>query len=155
MNFFPTKEYSLQYVSSHAAAISFLKENTLVSSSLSSQRTAKLFIGTIHETGFTLVSSKIGIGAFAVLKAELTGAGASLKIEINKPFRILACFMILFMAAAVVFEVVRHFEWKTLGLILPVLMFYIFWKFYLRNTLKRSAKVALQRLQPVLVIANA
>jgi hypothetical protein len=58
------------------------------------------------------------------------------------------------MVAAVLFEAVRHFEWKTLGLIVPALMFYFFGKFYLRYTLKRSASGTLQRLRPVLVIAD-
>jgi hypothetical protein len=71
MVFFPTKEYLLQYVISPSAAVSFLKENTLVSSSLSSQHTAKFFIGTVDDKGFTIISSKIGIGAFAVLMLNL------------------------------------------------------------------------------------
>ena len=147
MSFFPTRNYILQYKQGYKAAFDFVKQNTKESSSLSTRLTSKKFIGMVNSDGFSVISSVKGIGAFSVLRGELKETDGSLKIEINKPYKILIYIIIVLFAGAVLFQAMKDLSWKSLGLAVPVLMFYFFGKFVLNRAFKQSAKIGLEQMQ--------
>ncbi|HQV36164.1 MAG: hypothetical protein KA215_07695 [Flavobacterium sp.] len=96
MKLFPTNTYTFKLFGEETEALDRLKRRTEFSESLSSQCTDKSFRGIIDRNSFRIISSEIGKGALCVLTGKIENKTGEVKIEINKPFRILFSFILCF-----------------------------------------------------------
>lgn len=96
MKIFPAKEISFRLNDSQDQALDRLKRRTEHSENLTSQYTDKSFRGKINGTGFKIISSAIGRGAFCVLTGEISNDQGKVKVEIHKVFRVLLSLFLMF-----------------------------------------------------------
>lgn len=117
MEIFPIKNYRFKLIDSKIETIERLKRRTEFSENLSSTFTDKSFRGIISNDEFKIISSTIGQGALWVISGKINNEEGEIKLEINKPFRIL--FSILLIASLLAFfvEIFKSPE-DTLSLIL-------------------------------------
>ncbi len=96
MKIFPTKELKFKLIDDQAETLNRLNRRTEKSENLTSQYTDKSFRGIINGNEFKIISSVIGKGAFCVLTGTIETDKGSVKVEINKVFRILLSIMLCF-----------------------------------------------------------
>jgi len=96
MKIFPTKEISFRLIDSQDETLDRLKRRTEHSENLTSQYTDKSFRGKINGTGFKIISSAIGSGAFCVLTGEIASDQGNVRVEIHKVFRVLLSLFLMF-----------------------------------------------------------
>ncbi|OEJ99915.1 hypothetical protein [Roseivirga misakiensis] len=89
MKIFPIKEIGFRLIDR-------LMRRTEHTENLTSQYTDKSFRGKINGTGFKIISSAIGSGAFCVLKGEIASDQGSVRVEIHKVFRVLLSLFLMF-----------------------------------------------------------
>lgn len=66
-----------------------LKRNTKLTDNLISSHTDKKFIGQVNDSGFKIISSEIGRGAFCVFVGEFQDSLGKLEIRIHNAFKIM------------------------------------------------------------------
>jgi len=96
MNIFPTKELNFKLTDSQDETLDRLKRRTGHSENLTSQFTDKSFRGKIIGTGFQIISSAIGRGAFCVMTGEISNDQGKVKVEIHKVFKVLLSIFLMF-----------------------------------------------------------
>lgn len=148
---FPERDYNLQYRFNREKAVEYLIENTKHSGSLISEITPKSFIGKVDNHGFRLISSTPGIGAFCVLTGTFHTDSCKVTVQVNKPFKILAGIIILMMFTAITMQLITKPEWKNMGLIIPLCMFFFGGSWYLKWTFKRSLHLSINKLNEILI----
>lgn len=89
MKIFPIQERKFSLHGDQKETIARLARRTDITETLSSSFTDKSFRGSIEGNRFKLITSLIGFGAFCVMTGEIHPADGQVKVEINKPFRIL------------------------------------------------------------------
>ena len=84
MKIFPTKNYKIELINNFEKNIQILRLNTLQSDSLSTKLTNKEFIGRINGNHFEIINSKVGIGAYTVLKGDFSNHSVNIVAEVNR-----------------------------------------------------------------------
>lgn len=111
MKIFPTKEIVFRLIDSQNETLDRLKRRTEHSENLTSQYTEKSFRGKINGTGFKIISSAIGRGAFCVLTGEISDDQGKVKVEIHKVFRVLfSLFLIFPIIGLIIFSATEDFS---------------------------------------------
>jgi len=110
MKIFPTKEISFRLIDSQDETLDRLKRRTEHSENLTSQYTDKSFRGIISGTGFKIISSAIGRGAFCVLTGEISNDQGKVKVEIHKVFRVLLSLFLMFPIIGLLIMIIRGTE---------------------------------------------
>ncbi|WP_219634601.1 hypothetical protein, partial [Flavobacterium chungangense] len=129
MNIFPIKHYEIELLSDSSKALAELKKNTLITNSLTSEWTKKAFIGQVNESGFKIISSIPGRGAFCVLNGKLESKKGFVEITINKAFRILLSIIFLFpIIGFIISFFIKEIE-VSISLIIPTLMSIVVFRF--------------------------
>ena len=123
MKVFPSKNYKIELVDNSGSSIENLRLRTLESDSLSTQITAKDFIGKIKGNEFQIIGSEIGIGAVSVLKGKFASDFVEVNAEINKPFKILISIIFIFGILGISFCAVKNGFPRGLGMLVPLIMF--------------------------------
>jgi len=154
IKFFPAEEYQLKYRKSKDGAIDFFRENTKESNVLATVITGKRFIGIVNNEIFKVISSEVGIGAFCVFSGVLVNDGCNLKVEINKPFKILLCIISLMMPLAIVIQLIVSPGWQNIGLIVPLSMFIVIGRFILKFMFKQSLNLGFSKLNSIFVLES-
>lgn len=110
MNIFPTSYYQFKLIDDEIKTLERLERRTEISNSLISAKTEKSFIGTINRNQFQIISSEIGVGAFCVLNGKIEKDKGNIKVEINKPFKIIFSLFFLFPLIGLIFQCVKNQE---------------------------------------------
>lgn len=153
MKLFPTKELRFRLVNDQAETIDRLNRRTERSDSFISQFTDKSFRGLINGNKFKLISSAIGKGAFCVMTGQINSVDGSVKVEINKVFRILLTIILLFPLTAIILMAIMGTTEFSPSLILVVIGQMLMIRFFLIGLLFYFlSKESLNRLRDVLDI---
>jgi len=110
MKIFPTKEISFRLLDSQDETLDRLKRRTEHSENLTSQYTDKSFRGKINGTGFKIISSAIGRGAFCVLTGEIASDQGNVRVEIHKVFKVLLGIILLFPVIGLIIALINGTE---------------------------------------------
>lgn len=110
MKIFPTKEISFRLLDSQDETLDRLKRRTEHSENLTSQYTDKSFRGKINGTGFKIISSAIGRGAFCVLTGEIASDQGNVRVEIHKVFKVLLSIILLFPVIGIIIALINGTE---------------------------------------------
>lgn len=153
MTIFPENDYYFQLVN-ESESLERLKRRTEISSTLSSKRTDKSFIGTIHENEFKLISSEIGKGAVIVMNGIINQGKGAVKTEINKVFKILFIIMCFFPFIAVVYQAITQPEVFSQIFILIAFLQILFLRLLMGILFRQLSKQSLRRLSDVLDIES-
>ncbi|WCO03625.1 hypothetical protein [Psychroserpens ponticola] len=155
MKIFPTKNYEFELTKDSLSAMSELKNNTLISDSLTSEWTKKAFIGQVNEKGFKIISSKPGRGAFCVLEGKIKSQNGSLEIRIHKAFRIMLSIIYLFPLIGFSIALFTEETKAILSLIIPTLMFIIVFRFiFTELAFRLISKNGLNKLTEIIGITK-
>ena len=155
MKIFPASKYKIVLNEDYEKYIEILKYNTKESNSLSSQVTDKKFIGKIGENSFRLIGSEKGIGAFTVFTGDFNKKSGTIKTEINGPFKIIISIIFIFPIILFSLNVINNGILKSLGLLVPLFMFWAFIRFVLIGLFnKYSSKVTMDKLKTTLSITS-
>ncbi len=96
MNIFPSETYEFKLIDEQSETLQRLKRRTEDSDNLISKITDKTFIGKIDNNKFRIISSNIGKGAFITMIGLISYEKGEVKLEVNKPFRILIYILMIF-----------------------------------------------------------
>lgn len=96
MNIFPSETYEFKLIDEQSETLQRLKRRTEDSDNLISKITDKTFIGKIDNNKFRIISSNIGKGAFITMIGFISYEKGEVKLEVNKPFRILIYILMIF-----------------------------------------------------------
>jgi hypothetical protein len=105
MELFPSKNYSVRLRANDAAVWERLRSLTEPRDFLGSVPTKKHFIGRVKPNAFKVISSQLGRGAFCTVEGHFTDGmhEGKIRVEINKPFRLLMVIFLLMSIGALVF----------------------------------------------------
>ena len=150
MKLFPTKELEFKLLNDQTETLERLNRRTERSDNLMSQFTDKSFRGIINGNEFKLISSAIGKGAFCVMSGQINSVNGSVKVEINKVFRILLIIILLFpFVGIVVMAIIKPEEFYPIMILVAIgqilMIRYIFigiaFRFLSRESLNRFRDV--------------
>ena len=150
MKLFPTKELEFKLLNDQTETLERLNRRTERSDNLMSQFTDKSFRGIINGNEFKLISSAIGKGAFCVMSGQINSVNGSVKVEINKVFRILLIIILLFpFVGIVVMAIIKPEEFSPIMILVAIgqilMIRYIFigiaFRFLSRESLNRFRDV--------------
>lgn len=151
MKIFPVKKHYFTLHDTQAETLERLKRRTEKSESLTSNFTDKSFRGIIDRNTFQLISSKIGKGAFCVMKGTIETHTGYVTIEIHKVFRILLSIMFLFPPVGITIAILIDMEkFHPILIIVGIVQMFIIWFIFTRVVFKFLSKQSLQRLRDVL-----
>lgn len=122
MKIFPTKNYKIELIDNFEKNIQILRLNTLQSNSLSTKLTNKEFIGRINGNHFEIINSKVGIGAFTVLKGDFSNHSVNIVAEVNTPFKILISIIFTFGISGFFYNAFKIGFPNALGMLVPFTM---------------------------------
>ncbi|MBA4154206.1 hypothetical protein [Flavobacterium sp.] len=151
MKIFPTSSYTFKLFGDEKEALDRLKRRTEISQILSSQSTDKSFLGMIEGNTFKLISTEIGKGAFCVISGSIKNNEGHVKLEINKPFRILLSIILLFPIVGIGLSVILGKE--DFSIILPfvaILQILMIRFFFIEIGFRTLSKHSLNKLRDVL-----
>jgi hypothetical protein len=151
MKIFPTTELTFKLTDSQAVTIDRLKRRTEFSENLTSKFTDKSFRGKINDTGFKIISSAIGRGAFCVMTGDFFSDHGKVKVEIHKVFKALLSIFLLFPIIGLLIMLTMKPEDFSPMLILVVVGQFLVIRFaFIGLAFKILSKSSLDRLRNVL-----
>ncbi len=151
MKIFPTNNYSFKIIGSEKEALDRLKRRTEQTENLSSKITDKVFLGTIKENHFKLISSDIGKGAFCVLTGQLENEKGEVHVEINKAFRILLSIFLCFPILGFIIQTVKN-KFSTIFVLVLILQILMIRFVFIELAFKIFSKQSLNKLINILDI---
>jgi len=153
MKIFPTNTYHVKLSDDFQKSINLLKANTKESDNLSSQVADKMFIGKVEESGFRIISSETGIGAFTVFKGNFDKTEGVIQTEINRTFKILISILYFLPIIAIAPVVVKMEFIRSIGLIVPLTISFLFIRFILTHLANKfSSDLTMNKLKKLLGI---
>ncbi|CAA0148052.1 conserved hypothetical protein [Tenacibaculum maritimum] len=153
MKIFPTKEISFRLIDSQEETLDRMKRRTEHSEYLTSQFTDKSFRGKFNGTGFEIISSAIGRGAFCVLTGEITSDQGIVRVEIHKVFRVLLSLFLIFPIIGLVIMMISGTEDFSLVLILVAIGQILIIRYaFIGLTFRFLSKSSLDRFRDVMDI---
>jgi hypothetical protein len=150
MKLFPTNNYQFELKKDSSDALLELEKNTLITESLVSEWTKKVFIGQVNKNSFKIISSKPGRGAFCVLVGQLDSKRGTLEIRIHKTFQIMLSLIYLFPIIGFTIALFTEKKEVIISLIIPTIMAIITFRFIMtelafriisKNGLKKLTKI--------------
>lgn len=155
MKIFPIKYYEIELLSDSSKALSELEKNTMITDSLTSEWTKKAFIGQVSESGFKIISSEPGRGAFCIFNGKLESKKGSVEITINKAFRMILSIIFLFpIVGFIISFFIKEIE-VSISLIIPTLMSIVVFRFILTEiAFGIISKNGLNKLTRIIGITN-
>ena len=95
MEIFPSQVYEFGLINAQNETLERLKRRTEESDSLTSKLTEKSFLGKVSGNRFRIISSAIGKGTFCTMTGFISYEKGEVKLEINKPFKILLTILMI------------------------------------------------------------
>lgn len=129
MKIFPRNNYEFELTKESSDALSQLEKNTLITESLVSEWTKKVFIGQVNNNRFKIISSKPGYGAFCVLEGNLESKKGTLQIRIHKAFKIMLSIIYVFPIIGFTIALFTKEKEIIISLMVPTLMAIIVFRF--------------------------
>ena len=153
MKLFPTKNFKAELRSDYSISMENLKSNTDITDSLTSDWTNKAFRGQVNENGFKIISSEIGRGAVCVLIGEFNGKTGEIEVRINKAFKVMFSILMLMPIIGVVITVLTKEIEKPFGLIVPIIMGFVFIRFiFMELSFRFISNTGINKLTEILSI---
>ena len=142
MKIFPKKELKFKLIDSKEVTLERLKRRTEYSEKMTSNYTDKSFRGIVNNDGFKIISSEIGKGAFFVMSGKIEDSFGTLKLEINKAFKILFFVLITVFFLGFILQLISNPKVALilfLVLILQVILIrYLFFGFFISRMSNHS-----------------
>ena len=95
MEIFPSQVYEFGLINGQNETLERLKRRTEESDSLTSKLTEKSFLGKVSGNRFRIISSAIGKGTFCTMTGFISYEKGEVKLEINKPLKILLTILMI------------------------------------------------------------
>jgi hypothetical protein len=128
-----------------------LKRTTDPSKNLISQLTNKSFRGTVQGTGFTLISSFPGFGAFCVMRGEVFSTQGKVRVEVHKVFRVfLSLFLLLPVIGLALTLTLETEDFSPILLLVICLQILLIRFFFIELAFRFLSKLSLTRFRGVL-----
>jgi len=151
MKLFPTNTYAYTLAGEPEAALERLERRTELSERLTSIPTDKSFRGMINGTGFRIISSAIGRGAFSVMSGAVDSKIGVVKVEINNVFKVLLSILLYLPVVVLGVQLARGENemvgWSIVAAILQVLIIRFV---FIELVFKYLSKESFRRLSDVL-----
>lgn len=150
MEIFPSQVYEFGLINGQNETLERLKRRTEESDSLTSKLTEKSFLGKVSGNRFRIISSAIGKGTFCTMTGFISYEKGEVKLEINKPFKILLTILMILPFIAFITQVFSASEEFNpvfilvfLGQVLIIRFLFIglFFKILSKQSLKRLSDV--------------
>ncbi len=101
MKIFPVKTLKFKLIDTHENTLNRLIRKTDHSERMTMSTTKKSFRGIVDGSQFKLLSSAMSGGAFCLMTGAIDVDGGYVKVEVNKPFKLLLCLLLAFPIIAV------------------------------------------------------
>jgi len=155
MKIFPSHKYTVELNEPAEVTLANLKDQTLQSASLYSQVTDKKFIGTITGNELKLIGSEIGVGAFTVFTGTFDQMQGTITSRVNIAFKVLISILYFLPVISVVWTVIDYGVLKSIGLIIPLTMSFLFIRFVITGlAYKFSSNLTMQKLKACLGVKS-
>jgi len=155
MKLFPIKKIAINSQFENSDNFTKLKASTEHSDKLITTSTDKLFIGQVTDTNFKLISSKIGIGAFAVFQFDPKENKNEINVTLNKAFKILFIVFLSLSSVGVVISIIQIGIPKGIVLLIPFLISLLMFRFVLIGIgFKISTNLGKKALSEILGLVN-
>lgn len=105
MEIFPSQVYEFGLINAQNETLERLKRRTEESDSLTSKLTEKSFLGKVSGNRFRIISSAIGKGTFCTMTGFISYEKGEVKLELNKPLKILLTILMIFPFIAFITQV--------------------------------------------------
>ena len=105
MEIFPSQVYEFGLINAQNETLERLKRRTEESDSLRSKLTEKSFLGKVSGNRFRIISSAIGKGTFCTMTGFISYEKGEVKLELNKPLKILLTILMIFPFIAFITQV--------------------------------------------------
>jgi len=153
MNFFPTIHRTFILCDDYNTTITRLKRRTEYSEYLTSSHTDKSFRGVIENNSFKIISSKIGRGAFCVMKGSINEDQGEVNLEIHRVFKILISIVLaLLVIGNIVASFIMPDKFSVFNILMALLMVVFIRFFFVGFAFHFLSKSSLERLKDVLDI---
>lgn len=147
---FPTTEKKFKLNGNQDETLERLNRRTERSDVLIYVNTDKSFIGTVDGSKFKVITSTKVMGSFCVMSGEISSGRGSVKVTINRVFRILIGMLLLFFVLAMPILAFSAQEFSVEIIIGPII-FVLFARFiFIGLTFYFRSKESLKRLVDVL-----
>ena len=127
-----------------------MKDDLLETNSLSMEHTDKSFIGKISVEGFRVITAQLPFGLAVVLEAKfnLEETDGDLKMTVHPFLKFMSLFLFIFIVAGIILSIItKDMGIRGIGLLVPLSMFVIVWRFIFLNFLFSGGKnLALEKL---------
>jgi len=148
MKLFPYKILTVKMSHDRLTTLNGLKHLTKLTDRLVSVHTKKEFIGQVTDSGFKIISSEIGRGAFCVFEGELQDTYGHLEIRIHTAFKIMTSILMLMPIAALVFDLFTQGIEKSVEMLAPVIMGILIIRFvFIEICFRFISKTGLNKLE--------
>ena len=153
MKLFPTKYFKAELRSDYSISVENLKSNTDVTDFLTSDWTKKAFRGQVNENGFKIISSEIGRGAVCVLIGKFKGKTGEIEVRIHTAFKVMFSILMLMPIIGVVLTLLTKEIEKPFGLIVPIIMGFVFIRFvFVELSFRFISNAGINKLAEILSI---
>ena len=152
MKTFPTKELRFKLLDNKAETIERLKRRTEFSEKMTSNLTDKSFRGMLKDDEFKIISSEIGTGALCVMTGKIDYENAYVKVEINKPFRILFSIICLLPILVIIIQSIKNPRDILIYILVAIGQLLMIRYFFIEFFFSRMSNKSLNRLRDVLDI---
>lgn len=153
MKLFPIKTFDAELRSDYLELMQNLKSNTDITETLTSDWTKKAFRGQVDEKGFKVISSEIGRGAVCVLTGKFKGKTGEIEVRIHNAFKVMFSILMLMPIIGVVITVLTKEIENPIGLVIPILMGFVFIRFvFIELSFRLISKTGINKLTNILSI---
>jgi hypothetical protein len=150
MKLFPGKTVTVKLRYDRATTLNELRRNTKLTNLLGSYYTSKEFIGQVSDSGFKLVSSEIGRGAFCVFIGDLQDSFGELEIRLHKGFRIMTSILMVFPFIVFGIATVEEGIGNSITLVPATILAFLAIRFFiLEMPFRRISKTGMNKLKEV------
>ena len=153
MNVFPHKNLLVKLRDDRATSLNELKRNTKQSNKLISESTDKYFIGKIDDSGFEIITSKIGRGAVCVFEGELQDSFGTVQIRIHRAFKVMFSIIMLMPIIGLGISIATQGIEKSIGIIIPLMIGILFIRFvFIELSFRFISRTGLKKLTKIIGI---
>lgn len=153
MKLFPSSNFSVDISMESSKAMMELKSNTDLTDSLTSSRTNKAFRGQVNRSDFKVISSEIGRGAFCIISGQFENQNGRMKIDIHPVFKVLLTILLFFPTVVICIAIIL--DRSQIGLLIPLIMHFVFVRFVLIEiSFRLISRTAMRKLTDIIGIKN-
>lgn len=152
MKVFPTKIITVNLRDDRASTLAALRRNTELKNKLISIYTNKAFIGQVDDSGFKIISSEVGRGAFCIFTGVLQDSKGEVEISVHPAFRILLSILLLMPVIGFLISVATKKIDHSYMLLIPMILAVLFIRFvFMELCFRFISRTGLNKLKNILM----